>query len=331
MRSRATFLPILTLLLASCYVSALRFPDYYVIGQQKCGTSSLWKFMSVHPQLQASTDEGNKEPFYFNGAKQSAFHQEKCDNNITGYLRLWKSTPPSKLIGDHTAVLISCYCCAELYYRMNPKAKVIAVLRDPVTRSLSRFTELRKFGMKTDLPALFKPVNRHPNLGSYSKVAVQAIKDCLKVINETSPMPLTMMEVMRFRCMQTSNIVGYSVYSVFLKRWLEFFSPEQLLVIYTSEMEQDPLGTMRKVEEHLGVQQHAYPPKVIGTKFNTHTNYGWRSAEVKKPGRFLEEEQLGGDLLQLHNFFKPYMHELKEMADEGLISPMPEEMMAPYQ
>eukprot|EP00798_Chlamydomonas_sp_ICE-L_P022849 gene22849-30023_t len=330
MRSQADFLPVLTLLLASCCASALRPPDYYVIGQQKCGTSTLWKFMSMHPQLQASTDDGNKEPFYFNGFKQHAFHKEKCDNNITGYLRLWESTPPRKLIGDHTAVLISCHCCAELYYRMNPKAKVIAVLRDPVTRSLSRFTELRKFGKKTDLPALYKPVNLHSNLGSYSKVAVQAIKDCLKVIDETPPTLPTIREMMRFRCMQTSNIVGYSVYSVFLKRWLEFFSPKHLLVIYTSEMEQDPLGTMRKVEEHLGVQQHAYPPEVIGTKFNTHTNYGWRSAEVEKPRRLLEEEELGGDLLKLQTFFKPYMHELKEMADEGLISAMPEEMMAPY-
>eukprot|EP00798_Chlamydomonas_sp_ICE-L_P022848 gene22848-30022_t len=272
MRPHATSLPVLTLLLASCCVSALRPPDYYVIGQQKCGTSSLWQFMSTHPQLQASTDDGDKEPLYFNSARrQPVSHGENCDHNITGYLRLWKSTPPSKLIGDHTAVLISCHCCAELYYRMNPKAKVIAVLRDPVARSLSRFTELSKFGMKTDLPALFPLANRHPNLGSYSMVAVQAIKDCLKDIDETPPTLPIIREMMRFRCMQTSNIVGYSVYSVFLRRWLEFFSPEQLLVIYTSEMERDPLETMRKVEEHLGVPQHAYPPEVIGTKFNTHT------------------------------------------------------------
>ena len=42
--------------------------------------------------------------------------------------------------------------------------------------------------------------------------------------------------------------------SVFLERWLVFYPKEQLLVLYTSQLERDPEGTMRKVEKHLGIK-----------------------------------------------------------------------------
>ena len=42
--------------------------------------------------------------------------------------------------------------------------------------------------------------------------------------------------------------------SVYLQRWLEYFPKEQLLVLYTSELEAKPEETMRKIEKHLGIK-----------------------------------------------------------------------------
>ena len=53
-----------------------------VIGQQKCGTSTLWSLMTEHPQLkQGTTAGGRKEPFFFQSQHLIRYgvYTERCD------------------------------------------------------------------------------------------------------------------------------------------------------------------------------------------------------------------------------------------------------------
>eukprot|EP00798_Chlamydomonas_sp_ICE-L_P029978 gene29978-18050_t len=138
-----------------------------------------------------------------------------------------------------------------------------------------------------------------------------------------------------------------------------------MLVLYTSDLEDDPEGTIRKVESHLGILPHTYDPDLLHSKFNTKEKYGWGAGVLVKKNSSQPEsgdgqstaaaeevrvvnvragqggfelnqhqkksdKELEGDLSEMYEFVKPYMHELQSMVDKGLIPPMPEGMMRAY-
>ncbi|GFR42860.1 hypothetical protein Agub_g3851 [Astrephomene gubernaculifera] len=118
--------------------------DYAVVGQQKCGTSSLWNYLREHPDV--TWHGGAKESLYFHGDwPGSAF----CDNQIEHYLRVGglmrqlRNRTDLK-VGDWSTSHLSCICCPIIFKTINPKIKIIMLLRDPIQRALSRFLEQKE-------------------------------------------------------------------------------------------------------------------------------------------------------------------------------------------
>eukprot|EP00798_Chlamydomonas_sp_ICE-L_P022591 gene22591-29730_t len=231
-------------------------PHYLVIGQQRSGTSTLWALAHSHPRLREGISAGrSKEPSYFQmpilpsphtTGPKPAYNKygtlmEYCDRSPKEYLDLWDNLPNGTLV-LHTIV---------------PNAKVIVILRDPVQRSLSRFVEQYKWPFP-EVGMVEQIATQYSSFESYADAEMKELQACLD-----APASLPKYdymnasgfeELVRHRCMTASNIVGWSAYSVFLKRWLEFYSKDQLLVLYTSELENDPAGTMSRLDSHLGIE-----------------------------------------------------------------------------
>eukprot|EP00798_Chlamydomonas_sp_ICE-L_P011220 gene11220-18848_t len=155
--------------------------------------------------------------------------------------------------------------------------KIIAILRNPVKRSLSRFVEQYNWPYPADLGFLNKVVQQYNSFEDYAKEDIQSMRTCLQEIDavEGEEHHQQLRDALEYQCLARSNIVGWSAYSVFLKKWMESFPKEQFLVLYTSELEGDPEATMRKVEKFLGIEEHKYPDELLYTKFNTQGKYGW--------------------------------------------------------
>merc|ERR1712048_1324997 len=75
------------------------------------------------------------------------------------------------------------------------------------------------------------------------------------------------------RCAETMNIVGWSLYDIFLKQWLQHFTSGDLLVLYLDELTAEPLLTMRAIENHIGIAPYAYGMQAR-VAFNAGI-YGW--------------------------------------------------------
>jgi hypothetical protein len=115
--------------------SPMRWPDFYVVGAPKCGTTSLYHYLRQHPQI-FLPDE--KEPHYF-GADLIWRKRLVPRENYSDYYR---NVPDECVAGDMSVFYLMSHKAAREIREVRPDAKIIVMLRDPmkVVRSLHRMT-----------------------------------------------------------------------------------------------------------------------------------------------------------------------------------------------
>jgi hypothetical protein len=111
----------------------LALPNLIVIGAQKCGTSSLHNYLSVHPQIAMSRV---KEINFFN------------DDTKWGYGPEWYSRhfEPGEIRGESSPAytfLPESVGTAERMHELVPDARLIYLVRDPVERIRSNYVHMR--------------------------------------------------------------------------------------------------------------------------------------------------------------------------------------------
>ncbi|MFN8371233.1 MAG: sulfotransferase [Bacteriovoracaceae bacterium] len=134
-----------------------QLPNFIIIGSMKCGTSSLYKYLSQHPAIFMNSIESVCNEFHF-------FDSDLYQKGEKYY----KSFFPKKncIQGEKTARYIFDLACHAKMAKMVPKAKLILILRDPVMRSYSHWNHFnqkkdRKNWIKTDFENSLK---LHPEL-----------------------------------------------------------------------------------------------------------------------------------------------------------------------
>jgi len=117
-------------------------PQFLVIGAQKSGTTSLFKFICQHYQVRPAI---RKEVHFFDGGLEPA-----VDNFQKGP-RWYRAHFPLKggrrrsITGEASPLYLFNPLAPQRIRRLIPDAKLIAVIRDPVDRAVSHyFHEVRK-------------------------------------------------------------------------------------------------------------------------------------------------------------------------------------------
>ena len=110
-------------------------PNFFLIGAQKAGTTSLSRYLSQHPEIYMSPV---KEPFFFmtegmDGAESTTV------NKISEYLRLFDNIKNEVIIGEATSIYLACPWVPRRISEMIPDAKLIAILRNPIDRAWSHY------------------------------------------------------------------------------------------------------------------------------------------------------------------------------------------------
>lgn len=220
--------------------------DFIVIGAQKAGTTSLFEYLRRHPQL--SLPDGKELPF---------FNDEQARGR--GWdLYLRKAFPladPDTCWGTATPQ----YMAGGLIDRPNPgpdgerydertiptrirellpDVRLIAILRDPVERARSHHRMLAMEGLD-------------------QRSFEQAVQDLLR------PEAL---DQARREPRETSGYVVWGEYGRILEGFYDVFGEEQLLVLFTEDLECDPESLLRRVFEFLGVRND-YVPENLGTQY----------------------------------------------------------------
>ena len=122
----------------------MNIPNLFIVGQSKSGTSALYSMLKEHPEIFASPV---KEPCYFCKdliRESDTFHKRKAffdyrDKEV--YLKLFSKVRNEKVISESSTLYLYSRDAAEEIWNLNPNAKIIMILRDPVSYVISLHNE----------------------------------------------------------------------------------------------------------------------------------------------------------------------------------------------
>jgi hypothetical protein len=121
-----------------------RFPDFYVVGHPKSGSTALNKMLRQHPQIFMPDC---KEPAYF--------CTDIIERNLTEgeYLALFEGAEPDQLQGEASIWQLASEVAARQITDVRPDAKIILLLREPV--AFLRSLHLQNFQNRAELETDF--------------------------------------------------------------------------------------------------------------------------------------------------------------------------------
>ncbi|MBA3806810.1 MAG: sulfotransferase [Solirubrobacterales bacterium] len=215
--------------------------DFIIIGAQKAGTTSLFEYLRNHPDLQLP--DGKEAPFF---SHASAYERGWEDYILKTFALTesdarWGTATPQYMVGglweqpnpagengyDERTV-------PRRIYEQLPQVRLIAILRDPAERARSH----HRMSVMNDIE---------------QRPFAQAIDDLLR--------PEALAEARR----EPREITGYVTwgeYGRILTGYLDVFPRDQILVLFTDELEREPERLLRRIYEFLGVRADFMPANV---------------------------------------------------------------------
>jgi|LakMenE18May11ns_1017448.scaffolds.fasta_scaffold9596315_1 hypothetical protein len=198
-------------------------PDFIIIGAQKGGTTSLFRYLSEHPRIRLPE---TKEIHYFDLNHEKGLHW---------YLSHF---PPSDGRGLLTGEASPYYLYHPLVpSRMSgalPDLKLIVMLRDPVDRAYSHYHHNRRHG--------------YEELGSF-EAAVEMEESRLNGQEEA----LIQGSLSHSPSHQHCSYIDRGLYRRQIERWLEHYPADRFHFIRSEDFYRDPHGQTGKVCRFLGL------------------------------------------------------------------------------
>lgn len=234
-------------------------PKFMVIGGEKCGTTSLYHYINGHPQFLPSIE------------KELDFFDLEFGRGIDWYLAHFPPVPRDDLFltGEVSANYIYHLHAPQRVWEIFPEIKLIVLLRNPVDRTVSRYHMLLKNGASQK---------------SFEKTVTAEINKLQKsIVGNEIPW-----EILN-RCRH----IGNSLYLYHLQRWLNLFPKEQVLIIPSEDLYQNPAATLKNIFTFLDVKDYQLPEY---KKYNS-GSYAPISEQMRE---------------QLANFFRPHNQKLEE-------------------
>lgn len=214
-------------------------PRALVIGGQRCGTSSLYKYLEHHPLLLASM------------RKETEFFSSEFGRGVPWYRAHFASRARHRWLRARHGAPAVAYEATPLYLfhplaparaaALVPEAKLIVVLRDPVERAWSHYHHEARRGREA----------RPFEVAIAEEPALVAAE--LRQI-DGDPFHSTK---------QLNNVafVAKGRYAEQIERWLQHFPREQFLFLRTEDLFGEPASIYREITSFLGVP--AGPPPVF--------------------------------------------------------------------
>ena len=219
--------------------------DFFIIGQAKSGTTALADFLDQHPEICISNP---KEPGYFATdilQESDHFHGKPTyfkTRTITQYEQTFRHAEPGQFLGDASTSYIYSTTAAGNILLHNPEAKLIVLLRNPADFLHSLHTQ-------------------------YVNETTEHERDFGKALNLESQRKMGEALSKRVKAPSLHYYSERIKYATQLKRYLDLFRREQILVIPHDEFVLDNAGVYSTVLEFLGLKDSNF--KVNFSALNT--------------------------------------------------------------
>jgi hypothetical protein len=216
--------------------------DFLLIGAQKAGTTSLFEYMRRHPEI------------YMPPEKEVSFFDRVYDRGPDWYLRTaLRGAPPGAVCGEASVGYMGGAPFGEIadterwaedaseryekpYERviphriraLLPDAKLICVLRDPVERAYSHYL-----------------------MSVLDGIEARSFDDAISSLIQPHSL-----EKSRAVPTDTNSYIAYGEYARVLTGFTNVFPRDQLLVLYSDELNSRPAAVLESIFRFLGVTEN---------------------------------------------------------------------------
>lgn len=199
-------------------------PDFLIIGAMKSGTTSLRWYLDEHPQAAC--------------IRETHFFDLHFDRGQAWYEEQFAEVDPSLIVGEKTPDYLADEYAPDRMKAVVPEAKLIAILRNPVTRAYSHYWHMRRVQRES-----------------------LSFEEALRAEQE------------RVRAKQTH--LGYfrdGLYAEQLRRFAERYPRENMLVLLFEELKEDPQTAFKSACRFLKIDD-SIPVRVVGNVANKYRQH----------------------------------------------------------
>ena len=207
--------------------SSKRVPDFFIVGQPKSGTTALYEMLRRHPQIYMPDA---KEPWFF--AKELHLRPPPRPGGIPAtldqYLSLFAAADAGQRVGEASPMYLWSQTAASGIARVQPAARIIAILREPASFLRSLHLQFVKTYVETE--------------ADFAKaISLEAQRRQGRQVPRYSYWP---------KALLYSDHVRYVEQ---LSRYERLFPAEQMLVLIYDDFRRDNEATVRRVLRFLEV------------------------------------------------------------------------------
>jgi len=184
-----------------------KLPQALIIGVKKSGTRALLEFLRIHPDVRAPGPEAH-------------FFDKHYHRGLEWYRKQMPSTIPGQITMEKTPSYFVTKGVPARVYNMSQDVKCLVVVRDPVTRAISDWTQA---------------ASKRSDIRPFEEMA---FIDNFTGLVDTS-----------------WGAVRIGVYAKHLERWLRYFPLEQIHFVNGEKLVTEPATELDRVQDFLGLKR----------------------------------------------------------------------------
>lgn len=197
----------------------MKRPNFFIVGAPKAGTTSLYHYLTGHPEVFLSTP---KEVNYFSAEEieaQGLYYDDVRIGELQTYLELFSEARDEIAVGEASVSYLYYPKTPEKLHAFAPDARIVILLRDPIERGFSHYLMDHRLGLvNLEYAEVVRRSGSHPNLELYYQ-----------------------------------QYVSLGFYYEQVKRYLDLFGAGQVRIYLSEELKHDTQGVIRDLYAFLGV------------------------------------------------------------------------------
>ncbi|CAJ0600907.1 unnamed protein product [Cylicocyclus nassatus] len=201
-----------------------KFPTAIIVGVKKAGTRALLEFLRLNPHIQAPGPEVH-------------FFDKNYHKGLDWYRERMPLTSRDQMTIEKSPAYFHSKTAAERIRALNPAMKIVIVVRDPVMRAISDYTQASS---KRRAPAM---------MPSFEEMA---IGNCAPWLKTNCSLKVGGVNV-------GWGAIRIGVYHKHMKRWLDNFPMDQIHIVDGERLVAQPALEVSSTERFLGLDPVAKP------------------------------------------------------------------------
>jgi hypothetical protein len=239
-----TFMKQLWVKFNASFANLRSLPDFIILGAQKAGTSSLFYYLKQHPQIKMSLF---REVHFFDN------NYHKGEKWYRSHFPLLSKGFQNIVVGEASPYYLIHPHAPRRIHEIIPSCRLIILLRNPIDRAISHYFHSVR--------------NKKENLPIYEAMIIEETRindEWKRMLNDENYHSLV------------HPVFSYKQRGVYvdqIKRYLEFFNMDQIHIINSEELFDNPTSSLNDIYDFLVISKlenkinlkaknvGSYPPK----------------------------------------------------------------------